>query len=226
VSDALPDWRAPAGAVAAELRRLAEALTVNTLEPVALERAAALLGEARALLDGPPRTRWYDRGVQALENDVEARRAYFEQSPIRGELNPIAPPLRVETEQRADGTSLVVAFANLGLAYEGPPHGVHGGWVAALFDDVLGASQKLAGSPGVTAKLEVSYRHVTPLEEDLRFEAWIESQQGRRIVARATCHAGTTLTAEAEALFIRVDFREVQRHLQTRRRVDAPDDPG
>jgi len=225
VSDALPDWRAPAAAVAAELRRLAEALAVNTLEPAALEGVAALLGEARARLAGPPRTRWYDRGGDALEHDAEAMRAYFEQSPIRGELNPIAPPLRIETEHRADGTPIVVAFANLGLAYEGPPHGVHGGWVAALFDDVLGASQKLAGSPGVTAKLEVSYRRVTPLEEDLRFEAWIESQQGRRIVARATCDAGTTRTAEAEALFIRVDFGQVQRHLQNRRRVDTPDDP-
>jgi len=217
VSDALPDWRAPAAAVAAELRRLAEALAVNTLEPAALEGVAALLGEARARLAGPPRTRWYDRGGAALEIDAETARAYFDQSPIRGELNPVAPPLHVETGERDDGTPVVVGRARLGLAYEGPPHGVHGGWVAALFDDVLGASQWLAGSRGVTARLEVTFRHVTPLDEDLRFEAWIESRKGRRIVSRATCHAGDTLTAEAEALFLAVDFRQVQQRMQSRR---------
>jgi len=220
VSEDAPDWRAPAQPVVTELRRLAEALSVNVLEPEALARAAALLREARTLLDGPPRTRWYDRGGHTLEIDAETARAYLDQSPIRGELNPVAPPLRAENAQRADGTPIVVAHANLGPAYEGPPHGVHGGWVAALFDDVLGSAQWLAQSRGVTARLEVTYRHVTPLEEDLRFEAWIESQRGRRMVARATCHAGDTLTAEAEALFITVDFRQVQHHMKTRRNSD------
>jgi acyl-coenzyme A thioesterase PaaI-like protein len=223
VSEDAPDWREPARPVTAELRRLAEALAVNVLDPAALERAAALLREARGLLEGPPRTRWYDRGGHALEIDEETARAYLEQSPIRGELNPVAPPLHVESGRRADGTPVVVAHANLGLAYEGPPHGVHGGWVAALFDDVLGACQWLVGSRGVTAKLEVAYRHVTPLEEDLRFEGWIESERGRRVVARATCHAGDTLTAEAEALFLRVDFRQVQEHMQSRRNIDPAD---
>ena len=223
MSEDAPDWRAAARPVAAELRRLAEALSVNALEPESLERAAALLREAGALLDGPPRTRWYDRGGPALEIDAETARAYLDQSPIRGELNPVAPPLRVEISKRADGTPIVVAHANLGPAYEGPPHGVHGGWVAALFDDVLGTAQWLARSRGVTARLEVAYRHVTPLEEDLRFEAWIESRRGRRIVARATCHAGDTLTAEAEALFVTVDFRQVQNHMETRRNPDPTD---
>jgi acyl-coenzyme A thioesterase PaaI-like protein len=103
---------------------------------------------------------------------------------------------------------------------------VHGGWVAALFDDVLGAAQWLVESRGVTARLTVQYRQVTPCEEELRFEAWIEERRGRRVRARATCHAGATLTAEAEALFLAVDFRRIDEHMRSLKdgRGDAPED--
>jgi len=37
------------------------------------------------------------------------------------------------------------------------------------------------------------------------------------VVARATCHAGETLTAEAEALFLKVDFREIDERMRSRR---------
>ena len=106
----------------------------------------------------------------------------------------------------------------MGMRYEGPPHGVHGGWVAALFDEVCGAVQGLAGTRGVTGVLKVRYRQITPLEETLRFEGWVADQRGRRLVAKATCHAGDTLTAQAQALFVDVDFRDVQQGMLDRRR--------
>ena len=95
----------------------------------------------------------------------------------------------METGERGPHIRGTVCFTR---AYEGPPHGVHGGFVAAMFDEVLGAVMGLAPPPGVTATLEVRYRHVTPLEEPLRFEAWIDSDRGRRLTASATCHAGST----------------------------------
>ncbi|NNL66444.1 MAG: PaaI family thioesterase [Myxococcales bacterium] len=214
-----PAWRAPAARVAEELREIARALAVAELAPASLETAHGLLREARGLLegDGTRRVRWYDRGGERLEITPASARAYLDQSPIRGRLNPIAPPIAIETAERPDGTPIVIGRAELGLAYEGPPHGVHGGWVAALFDDVLGAAQWLVRSRGVTARLSVQYRHVTPCEEPLRFEAWIEEERGRRVVAHATCHAGETLTAEAEALFLKVDFREIDTRMRSRR---------
>jgi acyl-coenzyme A thioesterase PaaI-like protein len=216
------EWRVAAAALADELRGVTEALATHALEPAALARAEALVREARGLLSGPRRARWYDAGGHVLEITEETARAYLDQSPIRGRLNPVAPPLSIELGARPDGTPLVVGHARLSMSYEGPPHGVHGGWVAALFDDVLGAAQWLIQSRGVTARLTVQYRHVTPVEEDLRFEAWIERREGRRVVARATCHAGDTLTAEAEALFLTVDFRQIQRKMQTRRGLSDP----
>jgi hypothetical protein len=40
-----------------------------------------------------------------------------------------------------------------GSAYEGPPGCVHGGYVAAAFDEMLGFVQSLGGNPGMTARL-------------------------------------------------------------------------
>jgi acyl-CoA thioesterase FadM len=89
--------------------------------------------------------------------------------------------------------------------------------VAALFDELLGAAQGLAEAPGVTAILRVRFRHLTPVDEDLRLEAWIADQRQRRLVVKATCHAGDTLTADAEGIFMRVDFNEVHARMQERR---------
>jgi hypothetical protein len=202
-------WRVEAQKLADELRSINLALAVNELDVVHLKAATALAQQIRARLDGPPRRRWYDGDAGAAAWRGESRQAYLDQSPVRGQLNPIAPPLSTERGVRPDGTPFMRGWARLGHAYEGPPHGVHGGWVAALFDDLLGATQGLAERPGVTGVLEVKYRVITPLDCDLRFEGWISEDRGRRIMVRGTCHAGDTLTADAKAMFVRVDFNEI-----------------
>jgi acyl-coenzyme A thioesterase PaaI-like protein len=212
-----PEWHDAALELVAELRGINEALAVNELSAREVTEAARLAREIREHLAGSPRGRWYDASGENPATGASARRAYLEQSPIRGRLNVVAPPLELETLTLPDGTLRVGARCELGSRYEGPPHGVHGGWVAALFDEVLGSAAGLAEQPGVTATLKVRYRHVTPTHEELRFEGWIHEQRGRRLVARATCHAGETLTADAEGIFIEVDFDEVQERMMQRR---------
>jgi acyl-coenzyme A thioesterase PaaI-like protein len=214
-----PAWRRAAEELSDELRAIIEALGRHELSEDDLLEATRLAREIRGRLEGPPpRPRWYDAKEAAPWTTSRAsREAYLQQNPIQGHLNPIAPPLEVERVERPDGSRAIVGRARLGMRYEGPPHGVHGGWVAALFDEVLGAAQELADAPGVTAILRVRFRNVTPLDEDLRFEAWIADQRERRLVAKATCHAGDTLTADAEGVFVRVDFNEVQERMQARR---------
>jgi acyl-CoA thioesterase FadM len=56
----------------------------------------------------------------------------------------------------------------------------------------------------MTGKLTVRYRNPTPLHTDLRIEGRRTSVEGRRITAKGTIHAGDTLTAEAEGLFISI----------------------
>jgi len=210
--------RCQATALAGELRAAIAALAHEDVPEDRLAEACALAETLRGRLEGPRRSRWYDADSPPGDPNDDARRAYTDQSPIRGRLNPIAPPLvSLPPIVREDGSPALVATATLGPAYEGPPHGVHGGWVAALFDDLLGQAQQLVRRAGVTASLHVRYRAITPLDEELRLTAWIHEDRGRRLTARATCHAGETLTADAEAIFIAVDFEEIRGRMLDRK---------
>lgn len=199
--------------LADELRGIALALISHDLDPQGVERALEHARALRAHLGGARRPRWYefDTANPSLGPGSEA---FGDQSPLRGRLNPVAPPLETERVEGADGAVRIVGRARLGELYEGPPHGVHGGFVAALFDELLGAVMGTAPPVGVTAKLEVTYRNITPLDRELRFEGWIQEDRGRRVLARATCHAGDALTAEARAHFLRVDFSEVRARMR------------
>lgn len=126
----------------------------------------------------------------------------FDNSPLLGRANPLAPPLRLRLE---DGR--IVGTARFGSAYEGPPGCVHGGFVAAAFDEVLGAAQSLSGQPGMTGRLTVHYRSPTPLHGELRFTGVFDRVEGRKIFTSGTVHAGERLCAEAEALFVSIDFK-------------------
>jgi acyl-coenzyme A thioesterase PaaI-like protein len=205
----------PRDALAAVLRDAAAALALREVSASAAREALAHAESLRAALAAPPRPRWYDHDA-ASPLSPDARSAYGEQSPLRGLHNVIAPPLTVERLEGPDGLRLI-GRVTLNRSYEGPPHGVHGGIVAALFDEMLGGAQGLAPPPGVTALLEVRYRELTPIETPLVFEAWIEDARERRITARATCHAGDRLTADATGTFIRVDFEQVEQRMASGR---------
>ncbi len=110
----------------------------------------------------------------------------------------------------------VVGRVRYGYAYEGPPGCVHGGVVAAAFDEVLGFAQSLSGRPGMTGTLTIRYRKPTPLYEDLVFEGWVERIEGRKIFTAGVCRVGDLVTAEAEGLFISVDFEKMAQLLKDR----------
>ena len=67
---------------------------------------------------------------------------------------------------------------------------------------MLGIANIAAGQPGMTARLTVQYRRPTPLFHDLRFRAWVERVEGRRIMSRGEVWADDVLTAEAEGIFV------------------------
>ena len=98
---------------------------------------------------------------------------FFDHSPMLGRANPLAPPIRLWLEG-----DQMVGTATFGAAYEGPPGCVHGGYVAAAFDEVLGSTQSLSGSPGMTGRLTVNYRSPTPLETELRFVGLARARRG------------------------------------------------
>lgn len=118
-------------------------------------------------------------------------------SPITGPLNPIAPGL----EYRRDGEKLV-AETHFNDLYEGPPHCVHGGIIAGVFDQLLAMANMLAGTAGPTASLTVDYKKPTPLNTLLRFEAWQERVDGRKVYMKGHALHGDTVVAESSGLFI------------------------
>ena len=137
--------------------------------------------------------------------------AFFDHSPFIGLANPLSPPMTLEySGERVLGT---VTF---GSAYEGPPGCVHGGYIAAVFDELLGSTQSLSGSQGMTAHLGIDYRRPTPLHVPLRMEGWFDRSEGRKIYANATIHADGVLTAEASGLFIAFDREKFAELLEAR----------
>lgn len=134
---------------------------------------------------------------------------FGEYSPLSGRCNPLAPPLTMRLVEEPDGTYYVQGEATFGSAYEGPPGHVHGGLIAAMFDELLGCAQL---STGFTGTLTVRYRKPTPLHTPLTMKAWPERIDGRKRVIKGTCHHGDTLLSEAEGLFIAPrggDYRQV-----------------
>ena len=206
----VPDDAPPEGQRAA-LHRLAAAirrmnhLLIETEAPEAdlLRAAEAAEQFAERLATFPAeRPAW---GFAESSNAGNTR-AMFDQSPLLGLANAVAPPLQLRV---VDGQ--VVGTGNFGSAYEGPPGHVHGGFVAAAFDEVLGMAQSMTGNPGMTGTLTVRYRQPTPLHQELTFAATVERVEGRKIFTTATLHAADRLCAEAEGIFISVGFEKFQR---------------
>lgn len=181
--------------LADELRRVIARLAVVRPPAAELERAAEAAAAFADRLDAlPQRTRsWEVSEAGLLPRDFVAF------SPVSGPSNPMAPPLRMRVVEHPQDEYHVVGEVTFGPAYEGPPGHVHGGLVAAMFDELLGFTQL---SPGFTAYLKVDYRRPTPLDRRLDLEAWIDSVDGRKRLVRGTCSLDGVLLSEAEGLFI------------------------
>lgn len=91
------------------------------------------------------------------------------------------------------------------LTFEGTPGVVHGGFVAATFDHLLGGAAIRAGQPIVTGTLSVRYLRPTPTNTDLTIECWPGEVAGRKVRTHGRLLQGDDALVEAEALFITVD---------------------
>ena len=156
----------------AELHALAERLEVAAGE---FARNPRLFGRLGFVLDG---------------SHGNFRQIAHELNPLSGIANPLAPPLNIWI----DG-ELAHGRATLGWAYEGPPGSVHGGYVAALFDQFMGMAQAIGGQPGMTGTLTIRYRRRTPLDTELQLAGRITALEGRKTFVHATLHAEGELTA-------------------------------
>jgi acyl-coenzyme A thioesterase PaaI-like protein len=128
--------------------------------------------------------------------------SFLDRSPVIGAINPIAAPMQVETVTSHDGSAVVVGTVTFSKQFEGAPACVHGGFIAAYFDEVLGVAQSTSGNPGMTVNLSVNYRSPTPINKRLVFKGWVTSVEGRKIFTSGTLHDGDRLCAESTAIFV------------------------
>jgi acyl-coenzyme A thioesterase PaaI-like protein len=123
-----------------------------------------------------------------------------ETHPVGGLGNPVASPFHPSL----DGDT-IRAELRFGLAHEGTPGLVHGGFVAATFDHLLGGAAIRGGRPIVTGSLTVRYLRPTPLNTDLLIECWPGEISGRKVHTHGRLLDGEEVLVEAEAVFITVD---------------------
>lgn len=130
---------------------------------------------------------------------LEAGRGTF----VSGE--PEGGRLRVAYFRREQDERLV-GRAWFGPGSIGPPGHAHGGSMAAVLDDAMGAAAWLAGYPAVAVNLQTNFRRMLPIGTDSLMEAWVERVDQRKVTTRGviTDEKGEPF-ADAEALFLILD---------------------
>jgi acyl-coenzyme A thioesterase PaaI-like protein len=132
-----------------------------------------------------------------VAGDAPGGRPYYVRGALVGEHHPMSLDMQISTE---DG--LTRGSVRFDLVWEGPPGCVHGGYVAYLYDCIMGHHTMEVGVRGMTGSLSVRYRRPTPLYTDLDFEVRTARISGRKIVDEAVVRANGEVVSEAQGLFI------------------------
>jgi acyl-coenzyme A thioesterase PaaI-like protein len=133
-------------------------------------------------------------GFAWRDDDLTAVMPY---SPISGKRNPIAPPIRLWKD--GEGVKGEAIFSP---TYAGPPDSVHGGIIAAVFDEILAMSNVVTGNAGFTGTLTVKYHRKTPLNTPIELWGMNVRRDGRKQVCKGEMRVNGEVTATAEGLFI------------------------
>lgn len=208
--DVPPIWHAKRE-LASSVRALLDCLCVTDAAERDIRRAATeIRGMAEHFADEPRMTN--PAGI--AEMALSGMETFHDRSPLVGRSNPIAPPL----EFVPDGEfGLVRGTGFFGNAYEGAPGCVHGGFLAAAFDELLGMATIFSGNPGMTGTLEIKYRSPTPIRKELRFEGRFDRIEGRRIYTSGSVYSDDVLCAESTGIFVSIDREKFEELAEKRR---------
>lgn len=136
-----------------------------------------------------------------------------ERSPVSGAANVGSPPMVLTNHP-----GLTRGVATYSEVHEGPSRHVHGGVIAASFDELLGVAQVHSGAAGYTASLTIHFHHKMPLFEPIVYEASVADRDERRIhVEGRACRQSDPdrVLASATGTFV------IQAHLPARGADDA-----
>jgi acyl-coenzyme A thioesterase PaaI-like protein len=210
-ADALSEARVEA---AAAVRELVHALAGHDADEATLESVVRAVRElVPALTAAPRRARVipsFDAIGTSLPGDGESRRYAMADRAVVGPANPTSIDV-LSTHRDGDVGVAEVVF---GPAFEGALGRVHGGMVAAVFDDLAGFVLAFVGRPGFSGRLEVSFRAPVPTEVPIEFRVWLREQQGRKLFVAGEATLGGQVLATAEVVMITVEQDHFETHAQ------------
>lgn len=213
--DDLPDRKAAAAA----LNRLSHALVRHRADPTVLQviarEADRLAGDIEdepvrerrmELLSHPSFAAAAEGSLADLVDEGSAFVDAFSDSPVSGSANPLSIGLQIAR----DGDE-AVGKVTLAPGWQGAPGRSHGGVVAAMVDEVLGALIPIVGVMAFTGELTVRYAAPCPLGEELTFRARVAGREGRKLYLECEGHdAGGTMFAKATSTFITIDLQQFE----------------
>ncbi|MEU5880076.1 PaaI family thioesterase [Spirillospora sp. NPDC047279] len=204
-----------------EVRRLIELCTTTVAPSDVTDRAAA---ELRAIADrlaahvpDPLIPTALPADPESGDTDLAGRMPF---DLVIGRHNPLAVPLEVTFEPPR-----ALLSGRFQRAHEGPPGCVHGAVIASSFDIVLAAANVVAGLPGPTARLEITYRRPTLLGVPCTFEGEVERHEGRSVRTVGRLLQGDRVTATAVGDFVQLDRAQIARMSRPRTPPQAPPAP-
>lgn len=153
--------------------------------------AERLLEQARKAVAALPDIPGRNLHIAPVDNN------HSERSPLTGRSNALAAPITMWF----DG-DLTYGHATYADRYEGPPGMVHGGYVIAAFDDMLGVAQSASGLAGFTGTLSVKLLRGTPLNQKIDYIAGVTGTEGRKVFAWGKATLDGVVLAEATGIFI------------------------
>jgi len=111
---------------------------------------------------------------------------------------------RIDINYRWDeSTSRIGGTVTFGPMAQGPPGHVHGGGLATVLDEAMGAAAWLSGHTCVAVSITINYREMVPLGSELRIQAWVDKVEGRKVYAAGSlANLQGAVTSEASGLFI------------------------
>jgi len=114
-----------------------------------------------------------------------------------------APPLGMGLELYTDETGDVFIETVLDEKVEGPPKHVHGGFSAALLDEVMGMAVWLAGHAVVAVNIEFDLQAGVPLHKPIRIQGRVDRKEGRKVFATGEIVlADKTVAVKGRGIFV------------------------
>jgi acyl-coenzyme A thioesterase PaaI-like protein len=200
----LPDdegLRAEAGAA---IRNLGHALVGHHASPELLSRIVSMVNEQVGELDR--------FGVRVRPGEDMSNTEGWEDTPD-GSIMTSYPDRPISGAASPWGVDLVITRNGDGVigrttfrsAHEGAPGRVHGGVLAATFDDLFGFLNQLLEKRAFTGEITVRYEGPTPLNRPVELRARLVGIEGRKQFFEAEAFDGEKRFARSTATFIAVD---------------------